>query len=102
VSNTEQSIQLFRWVSLVLQICRLTDEAQTMGRKNLTVKFLVEHSEWSNAPGTLAKLKRISDSIHDFRKRLLPARRWFIARCGSTSRLAWRRMRMSIRIRTSI
>ena len=64
---------------LVLHICRLTDEAQTMGRKNLTVKFLIEHSEWSSAPDTLAKLKPISDSIHRFRKRVLPARKWFIA-----------------------
>ena len=47
---------------LVLHICRLTDEAQTMGRKNLTAKFLIEHSDWSNAPDTLAKLKPISDS----------------------------------------
>ena len=64
---------------LVLRICRLTDEAQTMGRKNLTVKFLTEHSDWSNAPDVLAKLKPISDSIHNFRKRILPARKWFIA-----------------------
>jgi len=64
---------------LVLHICRLTDEAQTMGRKNLTVKFLIEHSDWSSAPDTLAKLKPISDSIHRFRKRVLPARKRFIA-----------------------
>jgi hypothetical protein len=64
---------------LVLHICRLTDEAQTMGRKNLTAKFLIEHSDWSNAPDTLAKLTPISDSIHNFRQRILPARKWFIA-----------------------
>ena len=64
---------------LVLHICRLTDEAQTMGRKNLTVKFLIEHSDWSSTPDTLAKLKPISNSIHRFRKRVLPARKWFIA-----------------------
>jgi hypothetical protein len=58
---------------LVLHICRLTDDAQTMGRKNLTAKFLIEHSDWSNAPDTLAKLKPISDSLHSFRKRILPA-----------------------------
>ena len=64
---------------LVVHICRLTDEAQTMGRKNLTVKFLIEHSDWSSTPDTLAKLKPISNSIHRFRKRVLPARKWFIA-----------------------
>jgi AbiU2 len=64
---------------LVLHVCRLTDEAQTMGRKNLTVKFLIGHSDWSNAPDILAKLKSISNSIHEFRKRILPARKWFVA-----------------------
>ena len=34
---------------LVLHICRLTDNAQTMSRKNLTVKFLIEHSDFSAA-----------------------------------------------------
>jgi hypothetical protein len=63
----------------VLHICRLTDSAQTMGRKNLTVKFLMEHTDWSGAAGTLAKLKPIGDSIHRFRERTLPARKWFIA-----------------------
>jgi hypothetical protein len=70
---------------MVLHICRLTDEAQTMGRKNLTVKFLIEHSDWSKAPGTLAKLKPISDSIHAFRKRILPARKRFIAHLDLSS-----------------
>ena len=64
---------------LVLHICRLTDSAQTMGRKNLTVKFLIEHSDFSAAPKTLDKLRPISDSIHHFRERILPARKWFIA-----------------------
>src|SRR5260370_39838313 len=32
---------------LVLHICRLTDNAQTAGRKNLTIKFLIEHSDFS-------------------------------------------------------
>ncbi len=64
---------------LVLHICRLTDGAQTMGRKNLTVKFLMEHTDWSGALGTLTKLTPISDSIHRFRERILPARKWFIA-----------------------
>jgi hypothetical protein len=63
----------------VLHICRLTDGAKTMGRKNLTANFLVEYSDWSNAPGTLAKVKPINDSIHNFRERILPARNWFIA-----------------------
>ena len=64
---------------VVLHICRLTDEAQTMGRKNLTAKFLVACSDWSNAPDTFAKVKTINDSIHNFRDRIVPARNMFIA-----------------------
>jgi hypothetical protein len=64
---------------LVLHICRLTDEAQTRGRKNLTAKFLLEHSDWSNAPDALAKLRLISASIHNFRQRILLARNSFVA-----------------------
>jgi hypothetical protein len=47
----------------VQHICRLTDNTQTMGRKNLTIKFLIEHSDFSNVPETLDKLRRISASI---------------------------------------
>jgi hypothetical protein len=64
---------------LVLHICRLTDNAQTMGRKNLTVKFLIEHSDFSAAPDTLEKLKRISADIDSFRELILPARNRFIS-----------------------
>jgi hypothetical protein len=63
---------------LVLHICRLTDNAQTMGRKNLTIKFLIEHSNFSAAPATLDKLQRISADIHGFRELILPARNRFI------------------------
>lgn len=63
---------------LVLHICRLTDSVQTMGRKNLTVKFLIEHSDFSAAPATLNKLQRIRADIHGFRDLILPARNRFI------------------------
>src|SRR5271166_5565226 len=64
---------------LVLHICRLTDNAQMSGRKNLTVKFLIEHSDFSAAPDTLDKLNRIATSIDAFRKKILPARHRFIS-----------------------
>ena len=64
---------------LVLHICRLTDNAQTMGRKNLTVKFLIEHSDFSATPDMLGKLKRIRASIDAFRQKILPARNRFIS-----------------------
>ena len=64
---------------LVQRICRLTDDAQTMGRKNLTVKFLVEHTDFSAAPMTLDKLRALSDDIHRFRGRIVEARNRFIS-----------------------
>jgi hypothetical protein len=63
---------------LVLHICRLTDNAQMADRKNLTVKFLIENSDFSTAPEMLDKLQRISADIHAFRKMILPARHRFI------------------------
>jgi len=65
---------------LILHICRLTDGVEIKrGRKNLTVKFLIEHTDFSGAPDMLEKLQRLNDSIHGFRERILPARKWFIA-----------------------
>ena len=63
---------------LILHICRLTDNAQTTGRNNLTVKFLIKHSDFSSAPRTLEKLNRISADIQAFRTLILPARNRFI------------------------
>jgi AbiU2 len=64
---------------LVLHICRLTDNAETMGRKNLTVKFLIEHFDFSNAQDTVEKLKKITTDIDVFRELILPARNRFIS-----------------------
>jgi hypothetical protein len=80
---------------LVQHICRLTDGAQTMGRKNLTAKFLIEHSDFSNAPATLDKLRRISASIDGFRDLILKARNRFISHLdrdplGAASQDKWR------------
>jgi hypothetical protein len=50
-----------------------------MGRENLTVKFLIEHSDFSAAQNTLDKLNRISAKIDAFRKKILPARHRFIS-----------------------
>jgi hypothetical protein len=50
-----------------------------MGRTNLTVEFLIEHSDFSSAPATLDRLKRLSGGIHAFRNKIVPARNKFIA-----------------------
>jgi hypothetical protein len=64
---------------LVQRICRLTDNAQTMGRKNLTIKFFVDHTDFSAQPVTLNKLRALSDAIHRFRDRIVEARNRYIS-----------------------
>jgi transcriptional regulator with XRE-family HTH domain len=63
---------------LILKICQITDPEESMGRKNgrknLTVKFLINNSNFSTAPRELDKLKRLSDSMHGFRAKIVPAR----------------------------
>jgi AbiU2 len=64
---------------LVQRICRLTDNAQTMGRKNLTIKFMIEYTDFTTAPCTKDKLLALSDSIHRFRDKIKVARDRFIS-----------------------
>jgi transcriptional regulator with XRE-family HTH domain len=59
---------------LILQICKITDPEESFGRKNLTVTFLINNSDFSAAPGKLKRLKSLSDSMHAFRVKILPAR----------------------------
>jgi len=59
---------------LILQICKITDEEESFGRKNLTVKFLVNNSDFSTAPGESDKLKRLTGSMDVFREKIRPAR----------------------------
>jgi transcriptional regulator with XRE-family HTH domain len=59
---------------LILQICKITDPEESMGRKNLTVRFLLNNSDFSAAPDDLDKLKRLSDRMHNFRAKIVPAR----------------------------
>jgi AbiU2 len=63
----------------VQHICRLTDNALTGTNKNLTVKFLIEHSDFSGGPDRLDKLRALSDSIHGFRDLIVEARNKFIS-----------------------
>jgi hypothetical protein len=64
---------------LITRICRLTDNPQTSGRKNRTVKFLVGYTDFTSAPETKDKLLRLIDSIERFRNRIKIARDRFIS-----------------------
>lgn len=59
---------------LVLRICQITDPETSMGRKNLTIKFILNNSDFSTTPGELDKLRRLSESMHNFRAKIVPAR----------------------------
>jgi hypothetical protein len=86
---------------LILQICKLTDREATMGRRNLTIQYLIKNSDFSSSPRDLAKLTKIAARIDKFGQRLLPARNKFISHLdldaalgrralGGASIAAWR------------
>lgn len=59
---------------LILQICKVTDREESQRRKNLTILFFINNSDFLSAPIELAKLKQLGESMVAFRKKLLPAR----------------------------
>jgi hypothetical protein len=62
---------------LVLQVCKITDPAQTSGRSNLTVKYLVQHGTYP--PADLVSLTELSNSMEQFRAKVVPARNRIIS-----------------------
>jgi len=50
-----------------------------MGKRNLTVQFLIKNSDFIASPRELPKLTKIAARIDAFRKRILPARNKFIS-----------------------
>ena len=45
-----------------------------MGQANLTVDFLVKHSDFSGAPADKPTIESLRDKLHAFRAKILPAR----------------------------
>ena len=70
---------------LILQICKITDPEESFGRKNLTVKFLINNSNFSNAAGELPKLRQLADSIGAFRDKIVIARNKLIGHLDRVS-----------------
>jgi AbiU2 len=64
---------------LILQICKLTDPEITMGKRNLSIQYLIKYSDFSASPRDLAKLTKIAARIDKFRQRVLPARNKLIS-----------------------
>ncbi len=59
---------------LILQICKITDPEGSPARKNLTVEFLINNSDFPAASNELLRLKRLGESMDAFRAKILPAR----------------------------
>jgi AbiU2 len=87
---------------LILQICKLTDPEVTMGKRNLTIPFLVNNADLAATPRDMAKLKKIAERIEKFRKQIKPARNMRISHLdldsahrrkslGGASVTAWRK-----------
>jgi hypothetical protein len=87
---------------LILQICKLTDPEITMGKRNLTIPFLVNIADFSQHRAERAKLQKAAARIGKFRERILPARNKFIGHLdleaalgrkslGGASVAAWRK-----------
>jgi hypothetical protein len=72
---------------LVLQICKLTDPAKSLGHRNLTVKFIIEHLDSRVTPAEQATLRGLSDRMHAFRAEIEPARNKFISHLDHESLL---------------
>jgi hypothetical protein len=70
---------------LILQICKITDEAKTREHENLTIKYLVEKTTPFIASEEVKTLSSLSDSIHAFRAKIVSARNKYIGHLDRAS-----------------
>jgi hypothetical protein len=70
---------------LILQICKITDEAKTGAHENLTVKFLIEKTIPFAASEEVKALNSLSGSIHAFRAKIVSARNKYIGHLDRAS-----------------
>lgn len=70
---------------LILQICKITDEAKTRGHENLTLKYLIEKTTPFTASEEVKTLNSLSDSIHAFRTKIIGARNKYIGHLDRAS-----------------
>jgi hypothetical protein len=73
---------------LILQVCRITDPEETSGKKNLTIEFFINNSNFSNTDKELQELQRLAASIHMFREKIVTARNKLISHFDRSSVLA--------------
>jgi hypothetical protein len=59
---------------LLLQVCKLTDPPEMNKRDNLTVRLILENTDFSADPAKVARLKALSEDMHRFRELIVGAR----------------------------
>lgn len=70
---------------LILQICKITDPDGGPARRNLTVEFLINNSDFPDTSKELLRLKRLGESMDAFREKILPARNKLIGHLDRNS-----------------
>ncbi len=71
---------------LILQICKITDpEESSRGEQNLTLEFLVNHADFTEAPETIVTLRQLRAQMQAFREKIVPARNKLIGHLDRTS-----------------
>jgi len=77
---------------LILQICKITDPEESRGQTNLTLEFLVNHADFSEAPQEIVTLRQLRARMQGFREKILPQRNKLIGhldRDAALKRPAW-------------
>jgi hypothetical protein len=64
---------------LILQVCKLTDPEGAGERRNLTVEFLANNSNFPASANQHRKLTKLAARMHEFRDYILPARNKLIS-----------------------
>lgn len=70
---------------LILQICKITDDAKTGKHENLTIKFLIEKTISLVPPEDAKTLNALSERIHAFRAKIIDARNKYIGHLDRAS-----------------
>jgi hypothetical protein len=66
-------------------ICAITDPEKDRKYENLTIKFFLNNAEFSGWQENFDRLKKLSESIHEFREKILPARHKLIGHLDRTA-----------------
>jgi hypothetical protein len=70
---------------MILQVCKITDQAKSGGKENLTTEFLLTHYDFTLEPEKAQELKELNEKMRVFREKLRPARNKLISHSDRAS-----------------